>query len=121
MHPLLILTRAWSLLRIDRSVPLRAERAGSGVRSLTASLDLRLGLVLAGHDLGPSAPDGEREWWRRVRRRDVPALLVALGEPLWADPLVALRRQDSQRPGGVADRLERALADGVVPSSLQVR
>jgi hypothetical protein len=103
-----------------RVVRLRAEVSGADRRYLDAYIESD-NLVLAGQDLGPSTAavsgDGEYEWWRTVKRADIPALSAVLGGAPDEDILDVLERVAT---GDGSYELERLLRDGVVPCDLCV-
>ncbi len=102
-------------------VVLRDERSGLDRRVLSVYIDQKGNLVIEGQDLGPrTAPvssDGEYEWFRTIRKQDLPRLLLALGGEPEADLLGLLKTRWS---GEASYELEQTIADAGIPSELHV-
>jgi hypothetical protein len=102
---------------MTRTVQLREEHKGKDDRYLSASLDDEGNLVIEGQDLGPGtavvSSDGEYEWTRVIRAKDIPQLLRLLDAPIDADVLAESWRANSYE-------LERRIRHGKLPSSLSV-
>jgi len=105
----------------DRMVLLRAERKGGGLRSLRAYLEPDGSLLLAGHDLGPFtapvSPDGEYEWYEKIKAEDLPRLLELLGADAESDILDVLAEHCT---GMASYDLEKKLKESTIPVSLFV-
>lgn len=102
-------------------VVLRDERAGADSRHLSAYLDAEGNLHIEGQDLGPATRpfgrDDEYEWFERIARSDVPALITLLDGAADEHILDVLKRYT----GAASYELERRLRDGNVPVRRHVR
>jgi hypothetical protein len=105
----------------DLMVRLRAERKGGDSRFLRAYLEPDGSLLLEGQDLGPStapvSPDGEYEWYQRIKAEDFPRLLELLGAAAESDILDVLAEHWT---GMASYDLEKKLRQSTIPVELFV-
>lgn len=95
-----------------RKVQLRQERDGADHRHLWAYVDDEGNLHIDGQDLGPgTAPvsdDGEYEWFKTIKAKDVPKVVALLGGDAGDDVLELL---EARYTGAGSYELEKRLRD----------
>jgi len=106
------------MLLLMHTVTLRDEHIGNDSRYLTATRKDNGDLLLEGQDLGPGTSsvsgDGEYEWVRTIRAKDIPRLLALLDAPADAHIISVLAQHWT---GGNSYELERRIRESDIPAS----